>query len=181
MQASSHSPHPLTKALIDRLRARRGAAVLEIGSGSGRNTRALASAGLRVYAPEDAPAEPCAAALATHALLHGTPQSIAAQLAAIARRLEPGAPLYATFGCVRDARYGEGERLEEFVYAPVDGDERGVAHAFFDQPRLRALLCGEWAVESIEERVVDDVAGRWAHRERPLAGAVHWFVVALRQ
>jgi hypothetical protein len=31
------------------------------------------------------------------------------------------------------------------------------------------------------ETNVDDVAGKWAHQRRPLRGAVHWFVVALRR
>jgi hypothetical protein len=172
-------PHPLAVALIERLRGRTGAAVLEIGRGSGRNTAALESAGF-VVRNFDAEVEPCAGALCTHTLLHGTPASIAALLGRIAARLEPGAPLYATFGSVNDARFREGERIEEFVYAPVDGDERGVAHTFFNGPRLFALFGREWEIESMEERGVDRIAGSWAHRERPLRGAVHWFVVARR-
>lgn len=172
-------PHPLALALIERLRERSGARVLELGAGSGRNARALRDAGLEVTAlPE---LRPFAAALTTHALLHGTPAAIAAQLDAVADALEPQAPLFATFASVNDARYGTGDALEPYVYAAVDGDEVGVAHAYFDGDRLRALLAGRFTIESMRETNVDDVAGTWAHRTQPLRGAVHWFVVAARR
>ena len=67
-EAVPRPPHPLALDLIERLRDRPGARVLEIGAGSGRNTRALIGAGLRVQAPPDS--GPYAAALSTHALLH---------------------------------------------------------------------------------------------------------------
>jgi hypothetical protein len=169
-------PHPLALDLIERLRDRPGARVLEVGAGSGRNTHALAAAGLVVCTlPLQ---EPCAAGLATHALLHGSPQSIAEELSAIAQALEPGAPLFATFGSIRDARYGVGEAREAHVYAPLDGDEIAVAHAYFDQERLRALLAPHFTIESMREVNVDNIAGRWAHTSAPLRGAVHWFVTA---
>ncbi len=169
-------PHPLALDLIERLRDRPGARVLEVGTGSGRNTHALVAAGLAVCT---LPAqEPCAAGLTTHALLHGTPRSIAEQLSAIAQALEPGSPLFATFGSVRDARYGVGDAHEAHVYAPLDGDEIGVAHAYFDQERLRALLAPHFTIESMREVEVDEIAGTWAHVSAPLRGAVHWFVVA---
>ncbi len=172
-------PHPLALALIERLRERSGAHVLEVGPGSGRNTQALTGAGLVVSA---LPAKrPCAAALTTHALLHGTPVSIGSQLDAIADALEPGAPLFATFASVRDARYGSGEKLEPHVYAAPDGDEAGVAHAYFNDLRLRALLEPRFSVESMRETNVDDIAGTWAHQMQPLRGAVHWFVVGVRR
>jgi hypothetical protein len=172
-------PHPLALALIERLRERPGACVLELGAGSGRNTRALREAGLEV---STLPTQrPCAAALTTHALLHGTPAAIAARLDAVADALEPGAPLFATFASVNDARYGAGDALEPHVYAALDGDEAGVAHAYFDDDRLRALLAPRFTIESMHESDVDDVAGKWAHRTQPLRGAVHWFVVAVRR
>jgi hypothetical protein len=172
-------PHPLALALIERLRERSGAHVLEVGAGRGRNTRALTAAGLIVSA---LPVERlCAAALTTHALLHGTPASIAAQLDAIADALEPGAPLFATFASVRDARYGQGETLEPHVYAARDGDEAGVAHAYFDDLRLRELLEPRFRIESMRETGVDEIAGTWAHQMQPLHGAVHWFVVGVRR
>jgi hypothetical protein len=173
--APHRPPHPLAFALIERLRGQPGARVLEIGAGSGRNTRALAAAGLAV---QTLPASDCAGALATHALLHGTQASLAALLAQIARALEPDAPLYATFGSVHDARYGKGQALEPHVFAPLDGDEIGVAHAFFDEARLRALLAPHFTVESIGETAVDEIAGSWAHPAAPLRDAVHWFVIA---
>lgn len=172
-------PHPLALELIERLRARTGASVLEVGAGSGRNTRALVAAGFRVCAlPGD---EPCAAALTTHALLHGTPASIGVELDTIVRALEPGAPLFGTFGSTRDARYGTGTLLEPHVYAPREGDEQGVAHAYFDRARLRELLAPHWRIESMREVAVDDIAGKWAHTTAPLRDAVHWFVIATKR
>ena len=172
----SRPPHPLALALIERLRERPGARVLEIGAGSGRNTRALAAAGFRVC---ELPAgQPCAAALSTHALLHGTPGLLTTELAEIARALEARAPFFGTFGSVHDARYGIGTRHEPHVYAALDGDEAGVAHVYFDEPRLRELLSSNFIVESMLEVGVDRIAGDWAHRRAPLHGAVHWFVIA---
>jgi SAM-dependent methyltransferase len=181
-------PHPLALRLIDRLQGRPQAAVLEFASGSGRNARALERAGRSVVEIDDATAAspaafagvsgPFAAALSTHGLLHGTPSIIAGNLRQIAERLEEGGLLYATFGSAGDARFAKGERIDEFTYAQLDGEERGVPHAFFDRRRLRALLEHRFSIESIEEHMVDEVAGSWAHRERPLSGAVHWFAVA---
>ena len=170
---SIRPPHPLCLALIERLRERPGAAIFEIGAGSGRNTRALEAAG---FAVNDG-VGPFAGALSTHALLHGTPDDIREQLAVIARALEPGAPFYVTFGSVHDARYGEGTTLAPFTFAPTEGDEIGVAHAFFDESRLRALLDEHWIVEDLHEHNVDDVAGTWAHEQRPLHNSVHWFAL----
>lgn len=168
---SIRPPHPLCLALVERLRERPRADVFEIGSGSGRNTRALLAAGFTV----NATLGPYAGALSTHALLHGTPDEIRESLHAIARALEPDAPFYVTFGSVRDARCGEGTRVADHAFAPTHGDEAGVVHAFFDEKRLRAMLEEHFVIESLHERDVDEVAGSWAHRERPLRGAVHWF------
>jgi hypothetical protein len=177
-EAVPRPPHPLALDLIERLRDRPGAQVLEVGTGSGRNTRALVAAGLRVHTPPDD--GPFAAALSTHALLHGTPASISRALTTIAAALETGAPLYGTFGSTADARYGGGTQLEPYVYAAADGDEVGVAHAYFDESRLRELLARHFNIESMHEVDVDEVAGKWAHQTAPLRGAVHWFVVARR-
>jgi hypothetical protein len=178
-EAVHRPPHPLALELIERLRARPGAQVLEVGAGSGRNTRALEAAGLHVCTP---PADgPCAAALATHALLHGTPSSLAVALAEIADALEPGAPLFGTFGSTSDARYGIGTEVEPYVYAARDGDERGVAHAYLDATRLRELLAPRFAIDAMHEVKVDEIAGKWAHATAPLQGAVHWFVVATKR
>ena len=178
-QPDRRPPHPLALELIDRLRNRRGAAVLEIGRGSGRNTRALEAAGFRVI---DLDSEEIAAgALSTHAFLHGTLRTVDELLARAAERLEPRAPLYVTFGSTHDARYGTGTRIEDRVYAPDAGDERGVPHAYFDEASIRGLLERAWDVESLREEPVDEIAGTWAHQEAPLHGAVHWFAVLRRQ
>jgi hypothetical protein len=161
---------------------------LDFASGRGRNRRALREAGLRVVSVADGVSDSAtplagitdrfAAAISSHGLLHGTPVSVGDKLTSIAERLEPGGLLYATFGSSRDARFGEGERVDAWTFAPTDGDERGVAHAYFDRNRLRMLLEPHFAIESLEERAVDDVVGTWAHPGSPLRGAIHWFVTA---
>ena len=175
---SKRPPHPLAVSLIERLRGRDGLTVLEIGAGSGRNTRALTGAGFAVVGFDGQFAD---AALSTHALLHGTPATIDELLLRIANHLKPGAPLYATFGSTHDARYRMGEEIEPRVYAPLDGDERGVPHTFFDEPRLRALVGRHFHIESLTEVKVDDIAGTWAHKEQPLESAVHWFLIATKR
>jgi hypothetical protein len=183
--------HPLALLLVERLRARPGARVLDFCTGSGRNAGALRAAGYDVTAIPDAAADrseflmpgsaPFAAAISTHGFLHGTRAAIAARTARIADRLESEAPLYAVFGSVRDARFGSGRRLADETFAPLDGDERGVAHTYFTRVQLDELLRVHYIVERLEETGVDGVAGTWAHRESPLSNAVHWFVIARRR
>lgn len=173
------SPHPLARQLVDRLRARRGARVVAIGTGSGRSAAALTQAGFDVTPVDDAAAYDrlevarFAAALSTHALLHGTTASLERALASIARALEPDAPFFSTFASTRDARFGRGRCVEPYVFAAESGDEAGVAHAYFDRERLENLLKPHFVVESLDECDVDDVVGTWSHG-RP-AGSVHWF------
>ncbi len=183
--------HPLAERLIDHLQHRPGSRILDFASGSGRNSAALRDAGFAVIAIDDEGAAlpsalaasdgEFAAALSTHGLLHGTPESIAAALDSIAERLEKNGRLYATLGSVRDARFGQGERLGDWTFAPVEDPERGVPHTFYDRERLEALLSPGFLVESLDERGVDETAGSWAHAERPLRGAVHWFVVGRKR
>ncbi len=175
---AARPPHPLALELIERLRNRPGARILEVGTGSGRNTRALEAAGFTVVTLDNDML--VAGALSTHALLHGTPATISGVLHAIAQRLERGGALYGTLGSVRDARYGSGRFIEDGVYAPEEGDERGVAHSYFDEKAVRELLKGDWITESLREVGVDTIAGSWAHQQQPLHDAVHWFVVATR-
>lgn len=183
--------HPLAQRVIECLRREGGCRVLDFASGSGRNGAALRRAGFTVVEVDDAAAasdaptssvsERVAAVLSTHGLLHGTAPAIAARISAIAAALEDDGWLCATFGSSHDARFGEGERIAGSTYAPTSGDERGVAHTFFNEEELRALLAPAFAIESLAEHAVDEVAGSWAHRERPLTGAVHWFVVAQKR
>lgn len=185
------TPHPLAESLIQRLVSRPGARVLEFASGSGRTTRALQRAQFDLVAIDDAAAtspqpfagiaEPFAAAISTHGLLHGRSGAIASNLDSIARLLERGGLLFATFGSTRDARFGKGARIDDFTFAPEEGDERGVAHAYFDRTALAEVLEDHFEVELMQERTVDQIAGTWAHRQRPLEGSVHWFVVARKR
>lgn len=189
--SSPQPPHPLAVALIDRLRGRNAVRVMDLGYGRGRNTAPLRAAGFEVSSVDDERAADATsitaipggfdAVLATHALLHGTPQGIAERIDAVAGRLAPGGLFAATFASVRDARYGTGERITDQTFAPLEGDECGVPHAYYDEARLRAVLGAYFTVESLEERNVDEIAGGWAHPTAPLRGAVHWFVMAAKR
>jgi hypothetical protein len=180
---SPPQPHPLAAELIVRLASVPDAAVIDAGAGSGRNSLALRRAGFYVEEiPDDelariaslAPAR-FDAAISTHALLHGFPHDIASRLEAIASALKTGAPLYATFASCGDARYGQGSQLGSRTFAPDSGEERGVPHTYFDEASLQAQLASRFVLESMDERNVDDLVGRWAHRVRPTR-SVHWFV-----
>jgi hypothetical protein len=181
----------LAEGLIKRLHSRPGSRILDFAAGSGRNGAALRQAGFEVTMVDDAAASveaplagvtaQYAAAISTHGLLHGAPEAIAARVGAIADALGDGGLLYATFGSVHDARFGEGERIDDATFAPVGGDERGIAHAYFDRERLTTILERRFEVESLEERYVDAIAGSWAHRERPLERSVHWFAIARKK
>jgi hypothetical protein len=185
-QGTIRPPHPLALRLAARLRV--GTRALDVGAGRGRNAAAFTKRGVAVAAvsEEDAsalrlPGGTFEGALVTHALLHGMPEHIAALVALIAARLAPAAAFAATFASTQDRRFGEGERLGEQTFAPTSGDERGVAHSYFNDAQVRALLEPVFAIVTIEEVSVDDVAGRWAHPTAPLQGAVHWFVEATRR
>jgi len=180
--------HPLAVRLVEHLRGGPEIRVLEFACGAGRNTRALREAALDVVTIDDPTAASrapfagvsgdFAAALSTHGLLHGTPAIIAGHVSQIARLLAKNGSLYATFGSVGDARFGQGERIDASTFAPTEGDERGVPHCFFDRDQLLSLLEADYTIESLEEHDADGIAGSWAHREWPLSGAVQWFVVA---
>ena len=117
--------------------------------------------------------------MSTHALLHGTLVEIAALVSTVAQRLVPGAPFYATLGSTNDPRFGCGRRIAAETFAPLVGDEIGVAHTYVDAAGARALFAGS-IVESLEEcRAVSNV-GRWAHAETDAATIVHWYVRARR-
>ena len=185
-QGTIRPPHPLAVRLAARLTA--DARVLDVGAGSGRNATAFTERSIAVVAVSDAdayamhlPDDTFDGAVATHALLHGTPEEIAALVLTIATRLAPGGAFAATFASTRDRRFGEGERLGEHTFAPTSGDERGVAHSYFNDAQVRALLEPIFTVVAIEEIGVDDVVGTWAHPTAPLQGAVHWFVEAMRR
>jgi SAM-dependent methyltransferase len=177
--------HPLAAELLARLHS--GARVLDVGSGSGRNSAALASAGLGVRSIPDAQAASfeapdgnADAAIGTHAFLHGTPASIAEMAARVARALKAGGYFYATFASKRDARFGTGTRVAEDAFAPESGEEAGVVHAYFNETGVRRALDPHFDVELITEEDVDAIVGRWAHAQRP-AGSVHWFVRARKR
>ena len=173
--------HPLAHRLIERLGAQAGTIVI-VGDGRGRNSRALRNAGLHVVAVGDeAPYTQLAAAprtfdgaLSTHAYLHGTSAKVRAGIAELARVLRGGAPAFLTFGSIRDVRFGYGEALDEHTFAPGEGPEKGVPHAYFDRDAILDVL-RPFAVVHVEEVEVDNIVGKWAHLGDEPAGKIHWF------
>jgi hypothetical protein len=185
--SSEQGPHVLAQRLIATARERPLAGpVLEIGTGSGRNTRALVAAGLTVDEVDDSvpytqlPAayERYGAALSTHAYLHGSSDKVRAGLAELRRVVLRDAPIFLTLGSIRDARYGLGMRFDDSSFAPGDGDEAGIPHAYFDRDGVVDLLRG-YTIVSLDEVDADDTVGRWAHDDTEV-GRVHWFVVATK-
>jgi hypothetical protein len=199
--------HPLALELAAALAGAVAPRALLLGVGNGRNVPPLLAAGALVDAIEDDPAHshtaatrfaaesavriarasyagpypftgPFDGALSTHALLHGTPQSVSAALAAVRNRLVPNAPFFFTLGSKRDPRFGKGRRIADDTYAAESGSETGVAHGYFDEPAIRGLLVG-YALLAIEERTA--AAGSWAHSPDEAAAIVHWFVRARRE
>ena len=178
------SAHPLAQRLYDRVGAAAGPIVV-IGDGRGRNSSALAAAGLTVVAIPDEtpytqlafPPRHFAGALSTHAYLHGTAAKIRLGLAELARVLQASAPIFLTFGSIQDVRYGFGEALDAQTFAPGDGPEQGVPHAYFDRDGLIEVL-RPFVITSLDEVRVDAIVGKWAHLDAEPAGKVHWFVEA---
>lgn len=159
-----------------------------MGGGSGRSTRALVEAGIPVVTvPDENPLtqlpgarDSYGAALSTHGYLHGTTAKLRAGFAELRRVLLPGAPVFLTLGSIRDARYGLGVPHDERSFAPGDGDEAGVPHAYFDRDGIFEILRGFFVVDEMADVVVDEIVGRWAHTDDDLTGRVHWFVRATR-
>jgi hypothetical protein len=178
--------HPLALRLIEDLhRDRSSGPVIEVGTGAGRNTRALTAAGLHVVEVDDAtpytqlPAAQAsmAAALSTHAYLHGTTAKLRAGLAELTRVLRPQARAYLTFGSIDDVNYGFGEQVDEHTFAPGDGPEAGIPHVYLDRATAIEFLRG-YTIESLEPIDVDAIVGRWAHSSAEPPGKRHWFAVA---
>jgi hypothetical protein len=186
----AQTAHPLTERLIREAREHPlDGPVIEVGTGSGRNTRALVEAGIpNLTVPDSTPytqlpggRDTYGAALSTHAYLHGTSAKLRAGIAELRRVLRPNAPIFITLGSFKDARYGLGIPFDERSFAPGEGDELGIPHAYFDHDGVIELLFG-FEIESMEEVDVDQIVGRWAHAEDDAeVGRVHWFVVARRR
>jgi hypothetical protein len=183
--SSTQDAHPLAYRLIEILHDTRGE-ILEVGTGSGRNTRALIAAGYPVIeigedvAYTQLPGRGYIGALSTHAYLHGTLAKLRIGFAELARVLVPGAPIAVTLGSINDARFGLGEPYDEVTFAPGDGPEIGIPHAYLDRDGVNDVL-RPFRIESCEEHDVDAVVGRWAHADDVVTGKRHWFVVARKR
>ncbi len=184
---SPHMPHPLAAdlALLYRKQKLSGP-IIEIAAGSGRNTRYYRESGIPIVSTRDDESytqlpggrNSYAAALSTHGYLHGTIPKLRLGFAELRRVLRPGAPIFVTLGSIHDARFGLGIAYDETTFAPGDGDEAGIPHAYFDRAGAVEVLAPAFTVESLDEVNVDAIVGRWAH-EAP-AGMCHWFAVARR-
>lgn len=178
--------HPLAQRLYESV-AKGSDPIVIVGDGSGRNSRALHEAGLHVVSiPDEAsytqlafPPRHFAAALSTHAYLHGTASKIRLGIAELARVLRLDAPAFLTFGSIQDVRYGFGEMLDPQTFAPGEGPEKGVPHAYFDRDGILDVL-RPFKIVSLDEITVDAIVGKWAHLEDEPPGKVHWFVEARR-
>jgi hypothetical protein len=178
--------HPLAQRLYESA-AKGSGPIVVVGDGRGRNSRALGEAGLTVVAiPDEAPYTQLAfpprhfaGALSTHAYLHGTAAKIRLGLAELARVLQSGAPAFLTFGSIPDVRFGFGDALDAQTFAPGDGPEQGVPHAYFDRDTVTEAL-RPFTIVSLEEVNVDEIVGKWAHLEDEPPGKVHWFAEVRR-
>ena len=186
--SSAETAHPLAERLIRLAREQPlDGPVIEVGTGSGRNARALVAARIpNVSVPDSTPytqlpgsRETYGAALSTHAYLHGTSAKLRAGIADLRRVLKREAPAFITLGSFKDARYGLGIPFDERSFAPGEGAELGIPHAYFDRDGVIELLLG-FRIESMQEVEVDEIVGRWAHDDE-IVGRVHWFVEARRQ
>lgn len=184
---SPRAAHPLAADVARRYReCGMTGPIIEIAAGSGRNTNYLVDAGIPIVATRDDESYTqlpggrnlYAAALSTHGYLHGTVPKLRQGFAELRRVLRPGAPILITLGSVEDARFGLGIALDDTTFAPGDGEEAGIPHAYFDRAGVAELLTPAFTVESLAEVNVDDIVGRWAH-ESP-RGMWHWFVTARR-
>jgi hypothetical protein len=179
---SPEPPHLLAVRLAAALGA--GARVLVLGAGSGRSLPPLRAAGLQI---ESAPTGeelfaaypgPYDGVLSTHALLHGTRESVALRVGLLVGRLTANGRFYATFGSTLDPRFGKGDWVPGDGWAPQEGDEAGVCHAYFDRRGVEELLAA-FTERHIEARDVRDLVGRWAHAAGSAdMPSVHWFVEA---
>jgi SAM-dependent methyltransferase len=196
--SSTPDAHPLAQRLIERYRtAGRREPVLEIGAGRGRNTRAFVAAGIPLTSTRDdepytqlpGGRDAYAAAFSSHAYLHGSTAKLRAGMGELRRVLRPGAPAFFTLGSIADPRFGFGEALDERTFAPGDGDEIGIPHAYFEPDGIRELLRGLFTIETLEEVDATAIVGRWAHPSLDAAAAdasaaqriVHYFVVATKR
>jgi hypothetical protein len=202
------SPHPLARALASAVVRDSTARILVLGSGNGRNVTPFTQIGVavdvleqdatrsreaaarytngtpvRVLAGAYAGPYPFvggfAGALSTSALLHGTASSVAQSVAAVRAALRPEAPFFCTFGSTRDPRFGKGRRIDRHTFAPESGSEAAVAHAYFDESQVRAMLAG-FQIDELTEASAAETVGAWAHTSDEAAAIVHWFVRARR-
>jgi hypothetical protein len=186
---STQGPHPLAAALIERYRASGwDAPVLEVAAGVGRNTQAFAAAGIPVVATRDdepytqlpGDHDAYAAGFSSHGYLHGSTAKVRAGIAELRRVLQPGAPVYLTFGSIHDERFGFGEALDEWTFAPGDGPEMGIPHGYFDRDTIVELLRG-FTIESLEEVDATNIVGEWAHEPGEEPEPIrHWLLIATR-
>jgi hypothetical protein len=174
--------------LIERYRAAGlTGTLIEIAAGTGRNTNAFTAAGLPVVTTADedpytqlpGARDAYAAAFSSHGYLHGATAKLRAGFAELRRVLAPGAPVALVLGSIDDERFGFGEALDEWTFAPGDGPEKGVPHAYFEREMIPELLRG-FTIESLDDVDTTEIVGRWAHPGEPTQRIHHWLVEATK-
>jgi hypothetical protein len=188
---STQGPHPLAERLIERyLASGFQGPLLEVAAGVGRSTRAFEAAGIPIVTTSDddpytqLPGErdSYAAGFSSHGYLHGATAKVRAGLAELRRVLKPGAPIYIRRGTTHNYRLVFGYAIDEWTFAPGDGPEMGIPHAYFDRDTIAELLRG-YTIESLEEVDTTNVVGTWAHPdgEDSPERILHWFVIATKK
>jgi len=152
--------------------------ILELGCGTGRDTKVLVAAGCRVVAVDASCTSLAVARLAApgasfhrqdvRAPLPGSPSAYGAVVASlvlhyfpwtdtvdlverIRTALVPGGLLLCRVNSTNDIHFGaEGHPLIEANYHSVDGQPK----RFFSRESVLALFAGGWAVQHVEEKVV---------------------------
>jgi SAM-dependent methyltransferase len=177
VDGASVIPDDWLDAYVPILEAARGSDILDLGCGSGNDTKYLLERGHRVIACDYSAAAiesmahnfpaagrrhfdlrgglpfPDSSALVALAdlSLHYFPWEVTRRIVAdIARVLAPGGHLLARVNSLGDREYGagEGEEVERHYWFSARGHKR-----FFDAEDLRALFAG-WDIEALEERTM---------------------------
>lgn len=196
------NPQPSVVSLSREMDRRGFSRVLDLGCGAGRHTTYLSGLGFEVVGldPASSGLEHCyrdlvtrelprrlvlagmerlpfpdysyQCVISTYVIHHNTMRGVAAAIGEIERILVPGGLFLATVLGRGDFKYGVGRKVEEGTYVPLEGDERGVVHHFFDREEIGELL-GSFRIISLasDEEEVDFPGGRDVRHD-------HWEVLA---
>ena len=121
-----------------------------------------------------------AAAISTHGYCTERPRRSRREPDESPAALEPGGLLCA------DLRFGPRCALRQRpaasnrTFAPLDGDERGVAHTYFTRVQLEELSHPHYTIEACARKPASTTSPEHGRTASPARDAVHWFVVRRR-